>query len=252
MRDKDIVVLRSLRRVTTAWLPRDTRFRCYFWLMEVPGVAEVYAWGRGRVRSKRLRRTTRLVIDGFGSSANTFSREAFLAANPQLADEHVCSNFHSPRLVCRAVRRKVPCIVLIRDPRDAATSLVQRFPGIRLESALRYYTQYYQRLMPHRPALVVATFDEVTSDFPSVVQRCNEMFGVAFRTGRDVEDLTAQAFASIERLGRLRNAGGINEERIARPSRSRQPAGDLLRHASRAEQRAVGRAVAVWQDFLDH
>ena len=200
MRQPDVPPLRILRRATTAGLSLDTRFRWYFWLMEIPVLAEAYTSARGRVRHKRLQGSTRLVVDGFGSSANTFFREAFLLANPHLSDDDICSNMHSSRVVRRAAWRGLPCIVLVRDPRDAVASLVQRFPGIRLRSALTCYAHYYARLVDYREAVVVAPFPWVTRDFSAVVRSCNDRFGTDFRTGHDHVDLTSQAFARIEAL----------------------------------------------------
>lgn len=84
------------------------------------------------------------MIEAYPSSGNTYCRQALLLANPDLAPDDVCSHTHSPRVVVRAVRAGLPCIVVARDPRDAVSSTVQRFTGIHLDSAFGYYEHYYR------------------------------------------------------------------------------------------------------------
>jgi hypothetical protein len=49
-----------------------------------------------------------------------------------------------------------------------------------LADALVGYARYYERVLPYKPYLVVADFDEVTQDFGAVVRRLNARFGTTF------------------------------------------------------------------------
>ncbi len=55
---------------------------------------------------------------------------------------------------------------------------MQRFAGIRVESAFAYYQHYYQSLLPLRGDMVVATFTSVIDDFASLIQQVNDRYGV--------------------------------------------------------------------------
>ena len=239
--------LALVRRTVRTILPRDWKFRLYFRLMETPGLSELYIRHRGRLRYRPLTRDTPLVIEGFPSSANTYSRQAFLLANPSVAE--ITSHVHSPRIVHRAVRMRVPCIVLLRDPRDAVASLVQRFPGVRLETALGYYAHYYRRLMPVRHQVVVAPFAEVTHDFAGVIRRCNELYGLDFATGGVGPGVQEEVFRRIEQASRARHGGHVFEGGVARPTAHRQSSDEVLARLDERGREVLDEALQVWREF---
>lgn len=239
--------LALVRRTVRAALPRDKKFRLYFRLMDTPGLSELYIRQRGRLRYRALTRDTPLVIEGFPSSANTFSRQAFLLANPSVGE--ITSHVHSPRIVRRAVRMQVPCIVLVRDPRDAVASFVQRFPGVRIETALGYYARYYRRLMPVRDQVVVAPFAEVIHDFSSVIRRCNDLYGLDFATGGVGADVQEEVFRRIEQASRARHGGRVLESGVARPTAHRQPTETVLEQLDTRGRKVLDEALKVWKEF---
>ena len=53
-------------------------------------------------------------------------------------------------------------------------------------------------MAPIRDALVIATFEEVTSDFGAVTHRVNERFGTRFREFEHTEANVEQVFALID------------------------------------------------------
>jgi hypothetical protein len=121
---------------------------------------------------------TELVIDGYTRSATTFAVYAL-----QLAQDRpvrMAHHLHAPAQLVAAARRGVPALALIRRPEGAILSQLVREPDVAMRDALVAYARFYARLMPHRHALVVGEFAEVTGDFGAVVRRLNARFGTSF------------------------------------------------------------------------
>jgi len=244
----DAPLLAGGRRVAQAVLSRNTRFELYFRMLDTPIISELYTLGRGRLRHRRVKASTRVVMEGFPSSGNTFARQAFLLANPQVHPEDICSHTHAPRVAVKAVGRGLPCIVLARDPRDAVASTVQRFTGIHLLSAFSYYERYYRKLMPIKDRFVVAPFPTLIDDFGSVLRRCSDMYGVDL-TGTQTDVSNNDVLQSIETRTLRRHDGRVPEERVSRPSSKRLKADEFLKHITTDEQRALDRALLVFAEF---
>ena len=245
----DAPLLAGGRRVVQAVLSRNTRFELYFRMLDTPIVSELYILGRGRLRHRRIQASTQVVIEGFPSSGNTFARQAFLLANPHISADDICSHTHSPRVVVKAVRAGVPAIVLARDPRDAVSSTVQRFTGIHLLSAFKYYERYYRTLMPLKDRVVVAPFTMVIDDFASILTQCDNAYGVEFNSAQ--ADVSSEAILrSIENRSRARHHGNIPEGRISRPSSTRLKADEFLSELGTDEQYARDRALDAFRDFI--
>lgn len=247
---KDVPALAAARRAARALVPSDARFKLYFRVLDTPGLSELYIGSRGRLRHRRLQQRTRVVIEAFPSSGNTYCRQAFLLSNPDLAANDICSHTHSPRVVERAVRAGVPCIVVARDPRDAVSSMIQRFSGIRIASAFDYYDHYYRKLVPIRDRFVVAPFSDVIGDFSTAVAQCNKRYGVDFTTTSQAGVSSDDVFADIDRRSRNRHGGTVKEEQVSRPTAARRSAGEFLDDLTTAERRAMDRAIATYEDFV--
>lgn len=245
----DRLLLPAARRMARGMLPRDARFRLYFRMLDTPGLSEMYVRSRGRLRERRIQDRTRLVIEAFPSSASTYCRQAFLLANPDLAGNDICSHTHSPRIAKRAVAAGLPCIVVARDPRDAVSSTVQRFAGIRVESAFSYYQHYYRSLLPLRGDLVVATFTSVTDDFAGLVQQVNDRYGVDFAQTAQAGVSSGRVLEDIEARSRRQHGGTVQESKISRPSASRLPADVFLQDLTGAERQAMTGAMDVYREF---
>ena len=248
-RNPDAPLLAPARRAIHAVIPRDTRFKAYFRLLDTPVLSELYVRSRGRLRNRRVRPATRLVLEGFPSSGNSYCLQAVLLANPDLSPDDVNSHTHSPRVVERAVKSSVPCIVIARDARDAVSSMVQRFVGVRLDSAFDYYTHYYQRLMPIRDSFVVAPFEAVTADCSAVVERCNQQFGSDLVTPKAAGITSERVWQEIEGRQRRRH-GALKEQMISRPTASRKSAAEVLSDLTPAEDRAMRRAIETHRAFI--
>ena len=130
------------------------------------------------VLPEAIRQDTEIVIEGPARSANTFAVMAFRLA--QLRSVSIAHHLHAPAQVVAAVKRKIPALVLLRNPEDVVLSRVVSHPPITIKQAIREYVQFFTHVLPYRPNVVVAGFEDVTTDFGTVIARLNRKFGTHF------------------------------------------------------------------------
>jgi hypothetical protein len=174
---------------------------------------------RADKRSTLARSDTALVIEGFPRSGNTFSVAAFRVANgPQ---PHLGRHLHGAPHLLRAKRLGVPAIALVRAPEDAVPSYLVRRAGLHAEDALVEYLDFYRTAWRARDSFVVGLFDDVTSDFGTVVDQVNQRFGTSFARYEATPDNEAAAFGLVEEMNRLECGGEVVETHVGRPSAER-------------------------------
>jgi hypothetical protein len=130
-----------------------------------------------RTRENRIDARTEIVLDGYHRSANSFAKTQFQLANPGV---RVSSHMHNPNAIIIAQRRRIPAVVLIRDPYDAVPSLMQFMVGVSPTNAIRMWTRYYSVAEPYLGEVVVVDFDEAIAGFGGAVRRCNDRWGTDF------------------------------------------------------------------------
>lgn len=185
----------------------------------MPYVWDAAMYARADKRSTLARTDTALVIEGFPRSGNTFSVAAFQIANgPQL---HLGRHLHGAPHLLRAERLGVPAIALVRAPEDAVPSYLVRRGGLHAEDALVEYLDFYRTAWRARDAFVVGLFDEVTSDFGTVIDRVNARFGTSFARYEATPENEAAAFELVEEMNRLECRGEVVESHVGRPSAER-------------------------------
>jgi len=143
---------------------------------------------------------TQIVIDGFTRSAVTFAVVAFQFA--QNDHVRVAHHLHAAGHLIEAARRRVPTLVPVRPPEDTIVSALVREPGVTPRQFLKSYALFYERLVPYRDAFELASFEEVTSDLGTVIERVNHRFGTMFRAFRHDEASVRQVFELIDERAR--------------------------------------------------
>lgn len=184
-----------------------------------------YAWDlamqlRSSKRPTLARRDTAIVIEGFLRSGNTYSVAAFALANGP--DLHVARHLHSGAHVLRGVRLGVPTVVLVRAPGDAVRSYLIRRPSLTPHDAALEYLDFYRTAWPARNRVVVAPFEQVVSDFGSVIDAVNDRFGTSFHRYERTEQNERAVFEAVERMNRAECRGEVVESHVGRPSRQRE------------------------------
>jgi len=144
---------------------------------------------------------TELVIDGYTRCASTFAVYALQLAQPEPV--RLAHHLHAPAQLVAAAQAGVPALAVIREPRGAILSQLVREPDVALRDALVAYTRFYRRLLSRRNRMVVADFEEVTTDFGAVTRRINDRFGTAFAEFEPTEQNTNRCFELIKLRGTL-------------------------------------------------
>lgn len=206
------------------------------------------------LQGQTVGRHTELVIEGFPRSGNTFAVAAFIYAQsrPVLIAHHR----HAPAQVIRAVRNGVPTLVLIRRPADAVMSrAIRRSLSISIKQSLEDYIRFYSRIKPYRCGYVVGVFDDVTSDFGTMIERINGRFGTSFSKFEHTQSNVRDIFSLIEQGG-VERAGRsqASEMAIPRPSSERAKVKAVMEKDLEAEGlgELLARAEALYADFTSH
>jgi len=224
------VIRPAVRRL----VPVDLRARVHFRLVGTPGVSALFTRFDPAMRMTRVTRGTRLVIDGYPRSGNTYARAAFLYANG--LDFPLSTHRHSAQSVKEGLRRGIPVIVLVRDPRAALASGLQYEPGSTPRMAMNVYRSFYEGVLPRADEVVIATFAEVTSDFGQVVRRCNARFGTDFVPYERTEEAEAEVVRMIDEGAKLAFNPEVLDRVTGRPSSTRRSADEVLSELTPAEQ----------------
>lgn len=205
---------------------------------------------REKYRSILVSPHSEVVIEGYPRSGNTFAVAAFELAQgrPVRAARHT----HAPAQVMEAVRRGLPTLILVRQPCQAATSLMIREPRFSPRQALALYLWFYQGIRPYREGYVIAPFDEVVSDFGRSIRRLNQVFATRFLSFEPSPANTDEAFRRVEMMERLNSGGRLRETHVARPSDSRGVRREMLDAALGAPelQGLLQRCHALYAEFM--
>jgi hypothetical protein len=147
------------------------------WYRALEGVPVAYcAWQRRFPDRHVVDRRTDLLVEGYPSAANTFTREALQRANPGI---RIASHLHSVAHLRRALRLRVPALILLRPPVDSVVSVLARFPDQQLDvaSELRAYERFYRGVLARADRVALARFDDTTSRLGDVVRATNRQLG---------------------------------------------------------------------------
>jgi hypothetical protein len=167
-----------------------------------------------------VRRDTELVIEAAGSSGNTFAVVAFRMAQRRRVS--LAHHLHAAAQIKRAVKRGIPTLVLMRNPRDVATSRVVRHPPITLEEALREWCDFYESI-GDLPGVLLVDFNSITKDFGLAIDNLNRQFGTSFERFEHTEANVRRVFQILDEIYRRR--GGADQKRmVARPAPERDAA----------------------------
>ena len=135
-----------------------------------------------------VNRNTEITIDGIQRSGNTFFTDVFRGANPEARLVH---HMHSSGQLARSMDLNKPTVVLVREPLSCVATMHALWPYIDLESGLKVYAMYYERILKRlthdEKKAAVGVFDEVIRDPDSLIRRVNQQFNRSFLTAADVK-----------------------------------------------------------------
>jgi hypothetical protein len=178
-----------------------------------------------------------VLIEGYPRSANSFTVAAFARAQgwPGSGGGRIAHHTHAPAHVMEAIRRKIPAMVLIRDPAEGVLEFVLVKPDLTVRQALRGYLRFYEPLVPVATGFLTARFEDVTTDLGSVIERLNARFGTSFVPFVHSEEEERTVFEEMDGYWRGRLGSGPDLERfVGRPSQVREAWKERLRRAYEA------------------
>lgn len=150
----------------------------------------------GKHKQLLVNRRTDIVIEGYPRSANTFSVVAFEYSQTCKVD--IAHHLHVPAQILYAVRKGIPVIVLLREPADAVSSLITRYPGTAISAVLHEYIGFYRAIVPVADKVVIGEFREVIENFGSVIARVNNKYGTSFKEYRNTLEDEKCVFSRIK------------------------------------------------------
>jgi hypothetical protein len=153
---------------------------------------------------------------------------------------------HAPAHVLAAIELRVPALVLVRDPDRAVLSLLVYRPYLTPALAFLAYERFYRPLLGHEDGFVVATFEEVTTDFGVTMRRVNERFGRELPVFDHTPENAAACMAEIDEHIQVVLKGKELERYVNRPSEWRRERSAALEPLLAQDPRARARAYAVY------
>ncbi|MAT70192.1 MAG: hypothetical protein CMJ58_11800 [Planctomycetaceae bacterium] len=168
-----------------------------------------------------VRPDTQVVLEGYQRCSNSFATVAFMHA--QTEPVSIAHHLHSVAQIKLGVRRGLPTLVLIREPRGATLSFTIRRELPSVVWALEEYLDFYRGVEPLADRVVIADFTETTADMGAVTRRLNERFGTHFGEFDHTEENVEAVYRELEQIEQ--DASGeteVRETHVARPSEARQ------------------------------
>jgi hypothetical protein len=177
-------------------------------------------------RKLMVTRRTRITIEGYPRSANTYAVYAFKHVN-EIQWNEVGHHLHVQAQIIRSVKYRIPIILLIRHPLEAVRSLVVRHDFIPVADALEDYIRFYSDLYKLRDGFVVANFDDVIEHFGEIIERVNRRFSTNFNLFPDQdEQAKAAVFEEIDRRNRHLDKGKVTH--LYRPDKDKDSLKDTV------------------------
>jgi hypothetical protein len=174
-----------------------------------------------------------IAIEGYPRSGNTFAVVALQFAQPEPL--RIAHHVHAPAHVIAAIRLGVPAMVVIRPPEDPVLGYTIWNPEVTVEQALRGYVRFHEPLVPRAPDVLIATFEEVVTDYGAVIRRVNRRYGTSFVEFEHTPGNVQAVFDEIDEHFRLQVGTGPQLERkVARPSEERDRLKDERREIYRS------------------
>lgn len=206
----------AVTRGTRTSLTRNSRKGGLLWIHRLAHAClwhdpSLYRWfGRLRGRGDCLNLDYDIWIDGFPGSGTALATAAFREANPAA---RLAARRHVPPFILHALDNFKPGIFLIRQPADAVISsaiLANRSLG----ECLDYYNDFHRVMAPHASWLFVVPFEDVMTQFGTVV----ESFNVHYRTAYAMPAQNTASRLLVSAKAAAQPEVAVRELRVARPS----------------------------------
>jgi hypothetical protein len=224
----------------------QVRYAVAEWALAGPHRARLYCHFRRGFSANIVGPQSRIVIEGYPRSANSYAVAAFLFANGRVPLGH---HLHSPVNVELGVARKLPVVLLVRRPLDAIASLLLRAPAMSPRVAIGRYIRFHRRLVPLLSEVVVAPYEVVIADFGAVIDEVNRRFGTAFQRYERTPEHEEALRWHIDWSGRVH---GDDELAVGRPSSLRAERKPAVIEAVERRREELAAAEQLYEAVLAH
>lgn len=173
---------------------------------------------------------TDLCLEGYPSSANSFTRCLLLHLDPRL---NIASHCHSIANIKIALKYGIPTVILIRNPKDVISSRMARLhpeldddvPTSKvLDEKMLMYIAFYEFVLKNIDKLLVLSFEEVVKDTEKSVSKISEAARIRFNYD-DLDIVKSRVFAAMEDW----TMNHSDSERIALPTKRRESKKEKLK-----------------------
>tara|TARA_Y100001935_G_C17248698_1_gene479769 strand:- start:88 stop:756 length:669 start_codon:yes stop_codon:yes gene_type:complete len=131
-----------------------------------------------RYPKKCINKNTNITIDGFERSANTYSLYYFKELNK---DTKIAHHSHSYQQMIHSLEKKIPTILLIRNPYDAIiSSYIYHFQKVPVQLLADTWINFYKPLIPFKDNLIVSDFNTTISNFSKIISLANDKYDTKF------------------------------------------------------------------------
>ncbi|MBW8190577.1 hypothetical protein K0504_05965 [Neiella marina] len=189
------------------------------WLKTAFSNSEILYWvlklSINNVYQRRSSQDKEICIEGFPRSGNTFLYHYFSFFNPGTKVSH---HVHAPIQVKLAVRHKIPCILVVREPIQTIASLYAVDEKISIRQALSYYKDFYYGVLPYLDDVYVVDNSDLNDVTTHVIDKVNAEFGTQFNVGESCDD----SLSKIKENIRKSNDGNPQAMLVALPSEEKE------------------------------
>ena len=116
---------------------------------------------------------TKICIEGFPRSSNTFLYKTIQMWNPNMKIAH---HIHVPMQAIYCARRGIPSVVLIRAPSDAIAGAMNRRKWLDSKLALSAYIRFYRKIVKNPSGILVFKFETVIENPSRVIDCINKFY----------------------------------------------------------------------------
>ncbi len=227
-------------------LSKTARFSIRYRALNSPRFAPHWVAKRPAYSDRRISTSTRVYVDGFPRSANSY---LFHGARITWGEGAVAGHCHSAGLLEVATRAEISAVLVIRPPAMAVASMMSFADAPSVASALSAYTRFHESLRKIKRQLVILTFEKATSDLIgslALIARAAHLPRPRSSDG----DIVRAVGQRIDSVSRLRNGGIVDEGSVARPSAFRPTHDSVVAQWTAREKNLLSRAETAYHHLV--
>jgi len=152
-----------------------------------------------------------LILSGFPRSGNTYFKASMKINYPQLKINE--SHIHHKELFVYTLRKKIPTVILIRNPVDAISSYIVYLKGkgkvIDIKKIIDRYNSYYSTLHKYKnnSQLIILDFNEMINSLEETIKRLNNQLKFNLEIYDNYDENQKTIFKKIYERNLQRDAG---------------------------------------------